>query len=123
MGLSGNSTKAVWSTALDLTGLELGPEGRPIKPVEAKAKVDGAGRWSLDGLVLDVGHLKAPAWLWMRKSFLCRSRDGDFGKLNVDLKSADAGELFSHDKLLSRMGISGMLKASWVMENSKERPS
>jgi hypothetical protein len=118
---SGNSTKAVWSTALDLTGLELASEGRPMKPADAKAQVDGAGRWSPDGLVLDVGHLKAPG-LAVTARGLFLDRDGAFGKLNVDLKSADAGELFSHDKLLSRMGISGMLKASLVMENSQSGP-
>ena len=118
---SGTSTKAVWSTALDLTGLELGSEGRPMKPAEAKAQVDGVGRWSPDGLVLDVGHLKAPG-LAVTARGLVLDRHGDFGKLNVDLKSADAGELVSHDKLLSRMGISGMLKASLVVENSQSGP-
>ena len=118
---SGNSSKAVWSMEGDLTGLGLGSKGWPIKAVEAKAQVDGAGRWSPDGLVLDVGHLKAPG-LAVTARGLVLDRHGDFGKLNLDLKSADAGELFSHDKLLSRMGISGMLKASLVMENSQTGP-
>lgn len=118
---SGNSSKAVWSIEADLIGLQLGSERGLIKPVETKAQIEAAGKWSRDGLLLDVSHARAPGLAVTAKG-LVFDKHGNFGKLKVDLKADDVGELFSHDRLLAKMGISGILKASLLMENSRTGP-